>query len=75
MSDGPEQRRVHKLCILVRFDQRQFKDLLKVLFDGQNVWNIGGLWRFDQGNVLPGLSQNPLVKELQPIQVDLDRAP
>lgn len=34
-------------------------DQLLELFDGQNIRDSGGLWWFDQGDVFPGLTQNP----------------
>ena len=34
-------------------------DQMTELLDGQDIRDSGGLWRFDQGNVLPGLFQNP----------------
>lgn len=45
------------------------------LLDGQNIRNPGCLWRFDQGDVLPGFVQYSGVKELQAIQIKLDRTP
>ena len=45
------------------------------LLNGQNIRDLGCLWRFDQGDVLPGFVQNPGVKELQAIQIELDRTP
>jgi hypothetical protein len=41
----------------------------------ENIRNPGSLRRFDQGDVLPGLAQHSGVKELQAIEVELDRAP
>ena len=34
-------------------------DQLMELLDGQDIRDPGGLWRLDQGNVLPGFFQNP----------------
>lgn len=41
----------------------------------ENIRDPGSLRRFDQGDVLPGLAQHSGVKELQAIEVELDRAP
>ncbi len=50
---------------------KQMPDLL----DGEDVRDSGCLGRFDQGNILPGLVQNPGVEEFQAVEVKLDRAP
>jgi len=45
------------------------------LFYLKNIRNPGGLRRFDQGDLLPGLTQHSAVKKLQAIKVELDRTP
>ena len=48
---------------------------LVYLIDGQDIRNPGCLWRFYQGDIIPGFIQYIGVKEFQTVQVKLDRAP
>ena len=50
-------------------------DQLLELCNRKNIRNPGCLWRFNQGDVLPGLAQHSGVKELQTIKVELDSTP
>jgi hypothetical protein len=45
------------------------------LLDGENVRDPGSLWWFDQGNVLPGFVEYPVIKKLQAIQIEFDCTP
>ena len=45
------------------------------LFNGQNIRDPGSLWRFDQGNCLPGFVEYPEVKKLQAIKIEFDSTP
>jgi len=45
------------------------------LFNGQDIRDTGSLWRFDQGNCLPGFVEYPEVKKLQAIKIEFDSTP
>ena len=50
-------------------------DQLLELCNRKNIRNPGGLWRFNQGDVLPCLAQHSGVKELQTIKIEFDSTP
>jgi len=42
---------------------------------GEDVGNPGCFGRLDQGDILPGFVQYPVIEELQAVDVEFDRAP